>query len=144
MSEGSGISITLYKAETVVGSIATPSPSSTSIDSNTGMVTLVYDFSITRNNDCDSIVINAGIRDTYISDSGTSYDIDTAATETMTSVDATEYYAYAGTWQTEAEAELWFDQNCGGVIAGYSYVNSTSNTIQYYDGEAWDVLDIAC
>lgn len=142
LSAGDGVSITLYKAETVIGTVVTPSPSSSGIDTNNGMVTLVYDFSIARNLDCDSIVINAGIRDSYVNEGGTSYNIDTKATETMTSVDATEYYAYAGTWQTEAEAELWFNQNCGGVIAGYSYVNSTSNTIQYYDGEAWDVLDI--
>ena len=142
LSEGSGISITLYKAETVVGSIATPSPSSTSIDSNTGMVTLVYDFSITRNNDCDSIVINAGIRDTYISDSGTSYDIDTTATETMTAVDVTMHDVFGGIFASDALAETWFTSEYGGYMEGYTYALDHSGyndhlALRTYFGGSW-------
>lgn len=60
----------------------------------------------------------------------------------MTADDQTQYDVYGGCFEDDASAAYWFLTNCGGQLEGYSYVNTTSNTIRYYNGTSWELLDI--
>ena len=63
---------------------------------------------------------------------------------TMTANDLTQYGVYGGVFASEAAANAWFVANCGGVVDGYSFVDS-SNTYAikaWYDG-AWHYLSQA-
>ena len=65
------------------------------------------------------------------------------STCSMVADDQTKYDVYGGTFATDVAADLWFEANCGGVMEGYSYVNTTSNTIRYFDGSQWNTLSLA-
>ena len=59
----------------------------------------------------------------------------------MTADDQTEYDVYAGVFATKTEAMAWFVQNNGGVIEGYSFVNSSANLAIYtYSESAGDFV----
>lgn len=63
------------------------------------------------------------------------------ATCSMTADDQTEYDVYAGVFASKSEALAWFVQNNGGVMEGYSFVNSSANLAIYtYSESAGDFV----
>lgn len=64
------------------------------------------------------------------------------ATCSMTAKDETTYDAYGGKFATDALADAWFLAQYGGTLEGYSYVNTTTNTIRFYDGIQWNTLSL--
>jgi hypothetical protein len=116
-------------------------------DNDLKTASLTYSATFTKALDADSLSITVKIQDSYLKADGTSYTRDTMATKTMNAVDATEYYAYGGVLPNvnndDAEAIAYFNSNNGGVYQGFNYVDSTHNTIRYYNGSQWDVLTLS-
>lgn len=63
--------------------------------------------------------------------------------------DITQYDVYGGKFATEANADTWFNDNCGGALVGYSFIDTTLNVIKIrrpIDASdkygIWSILDI--
>lgn len=118
--------------------ITVPQPSVT-VNTDTGYGTAVYTFSLVRNYDCDSLVINATLSDTYMKEDGEStYTIVTKASETMTSVDVTVANPFGDlipatknavntVAAADALAVTYFTNLYGGVAEGATYAINCDN-----------------
>ena len=139
--------ITPYKGQTALTPIAVPTPLIKTIDNDTKTVTFVYGFTFAKKADYDSLVINADITDSYLHADGTTWSVDSQASESMNAVDVTEYFAYGGIHSNsngdDSEANDYFTLTFGGVYEGYNYIDSTNKTIRYYNGSSWEVLNLS-
>ena len=115
------VSVTPYKGQSALTPITLPSASSKTIDSDTKTVVFVYSLSFAKKQDYDSLVINASITDTYLKADGSTWSVDTQATESMNAVDITEYDVFAGIFSSDSEAEAFFNSEYEGIIEGYTY-----------------------
>ena len=101
LAAGAGITIKGYKATVFVQNFTVPTPT-ISFDSDTRTATYTYTLLLAKNLAIDSLVINAGIQDTYLyADGETSYDVITKASKTLTAVDVT-----IGKWNLGALSAL--------------------------------------
>ena len=63
--------------------------------------------------------------------------------------DITQYEVYGGMFASEALADTWFTDNCGGALIGYSFIDTTLNVIKIRrpvdasdEHGVWTILDI--
>ena len=106
------------------GNVITPSPIGLSWNGNVVTVTVPFKTTLEQ--------INISVTGQY-GETATCY---------MIADDQTTYDAYGGKFTGDEFADRWFYENYGGTLEGYSYVNTTSNTIRYYNGSQWNSLTI--
>jgi len=106
------------------GNVITPSPIGLSWNGNIVTVTVPFKTTLEQ--------INITVTGQY-GETATCY---------MIADDQTTYDAYGGKFTGDEFADRWFYENYGGTLEGYSYVNTTSNTIRYYNGSQWNSLTI--
>lgn len=122
-------------------------PSTEGYETHSKTASLIFSTQFSKALDADSLTITVKTLDTFLNEDGTTYTRETMATKTMNAVDATQYYAYGGVLPNvnndDAEAISWFTENCGGLYPGFNYVDSTHNTIRYFNGVQFDVLTLS-
>ena len=106
------------------GNVITPSPIGLSWNGNVVTVTVPFKTALEQ--------INITVTGQY-GETATCY---------MIADDQTTYDAYGGKFTGDEFADRWFYENYGGTLEGYSYVNTTTNTIRYYNGSQWNSLTI--
>lgn len=103
----------------------------------------VLSFTLRRNTDATEITINVvGIHDQSILSDPEATDAQKAkaiagcneqATVIMTANDITQFGVYGGVFATDADAEEYFTEACGGVYQGYSYIQCDVSNPNYAD-----------
>lgn len=159
MAALTNLEIIPFKNAVALTPITVPSPSSVTIDTNTGYGIAVYAINLAKNLDYDSLVINAVLTDNYLNEDGNAYTITTRASETMTSVDVTVADPFGGLFPTtknavntlaaaDALAQAYFTSAYEGVVEGATYALNCDNIADvnflalrtYVNGEGWTFL----
>ncbi len=60
----------------------------------------------------------------------------------MSAHDITQYKVYGGVFASENLANAWFNINCGGLIDGYSFFDSTEKVVKVVRDGVWAVFDL--